>query len=626
MNSQIKTDLARSLADENTRQAYLHPKKQSIFQIYKYAYKPIKSDKKLKVSSFFYSLVTGLSPILSAFILSYLVWFLSGPNPDITTGLKYIGLYCLAYLILTVSEKQIYYRTYNDFSKIRINFLHDFLKKMMTMDYGLYENSDFLDHISRGLNVFSGNSFGLEGSYHKVFDLGGQTLALILLGLILSFLSPWIFLGGLVMIFVFIKLKDLAAAYQHKRADQLNTYDRKLSSFSQATADFKKGKDLRLYFFKDLISQKLEEFSQDYGLAYKEFKKVDRLLSPVLALIVVAIEGLAYYLLYGKISAGDLSIFNLSLFISGLSLFIVYVNKIADGISFINRELLYFQDAIDFFSVDLNSKRGEEALDLSSGLEIEFKNVTFSYPNTEKVVLDNLSFKVEKGQRLALVGVNGAGKSTIAKLLLGLYKPTGGQILLNGIDIEDISLSSLNQAMTGVFQEVEPLAMTIGENLVATNEAIDADKAWKVLDQVGLGDKVRAYEKQLDTPLTKIIHDDGTLLSGGENQKLAIARALYKDSAKLIIMDEPTASLDALAEEKIYKDLDQIIGAKSLIFISHRLASTRFCDKILLLDGGSIAECGTHKELLAKNGLYKKMFDTQGKYYLEGEEGSTNEK
>lgn len=146
------------------------------------------------------------------------------------------------------------------------------------------------------------------------------------------------------------------------------------------------------------------------------------------------------------------------------------------------------------------------------------------------------------------------------------------------------------------------------------------------MDQVGLGNKVRAYEKQLETPLTKIIHDDGTLLSGGENQKLAIARALYKDSAKLIIMDEPTASLDALAEEKIYKDLDQLIGAKSLIFISHRLASTRFCDKILLLDGGSIAECGTHKELLAKNGLYKKMFDTQGKYYLEGEEGKADEK
>lgn len=428
------------------------------------------------------------------------------------------------------------------------------------------------------------------------------------------------------MIFVFIKLKDLSAAYQHKRADQLNTYDRKLSSFAQTTADFKKGKDLRLYFFKDLISKKLEEFSKDYGNAYKDFKKVDLYISPLLALIVVAVEGLAYYLIYGKISAGDLSIFNLSLFISGLSLFIGYVNKIADGISFINRELLYFQDAIDFFSVDLNSKRGDEALDLSSGLEIEFKNVTFSYPNTEKKVLDNLSFKVEKGQRLALVGVNGAGKSTLAKLLLGLYKPTGGQILLNGLDIEDISLASLNQAMTGVFQEVEPLAMTIGENLVAKNEAIDEDKAWKVLDQVGLGDKVRAYEKGLDTPLTKIIHDDGTLLSGGENQKLAIARALYKDSAQLIIMDEPTASLDALAEEKIYRDLDQLIGDKSLIFISHRLASTRFCDKILLLDGGSIREWGTHKELLAKNDLYKKMFDTQGKYYLDGEEGRPDER
>ncbi|MDO5028898.1 MAG: ABC transporter ATP-binding protein [Bacillota bacterium] len=624
MTENIKKDLTRSLADEKIRQAYLHPKKHSIFQIYKYAYVPIRKDKALRIKSFFYSLFTGINPIISAFIMSYLVGILSKDQASFQEALRAVIIYSILFLTLTIGEKQIYYRTYNQFSRIRIGLLHDFCKKLMTMDYGLYENSEFLDHISRGLNAFASNNSGLEGSYHRIFDLGGQTLALVLLGLILLALSPGIFLAGLLAIFILTKLNKLSASYQHQRVDKLNVHNRRLDSFAQTAADFKKAKDLRLYFFQDLILEKLGEFSKAYTDYFSHYKKMDKLLAPVLALVVVAVEALAYYFIYQKIGAGSLSPGRLTLFISALGLFIFYLNKISDNLTFISRELLFYQDGIDFFQADLNSTRGDQDLDSASAVDIEFKNVSFSYPVSQEIVLDNLSFKLEKGQRLALVGVNGAGKSTIAKLLLGLYKPSKGQILLNGVDLNDLSQEAIKRLMTGVFQEVDPLAMTIEKNVASTKENIDRQRVWQVLDQVGLGDKVRTYKDGLQRPLTKIIYDHGTLLSGGENQKLAIAKALYKKDAQIIVMDEPTASLDALAEEKIYKDLDRLVGAKTLIFISHRLASTRFCDKIALLDGGAISEFGTHQELMAKGGLYKEMYDTQGKYYKEDKEDKAN--
>lgn len=624
MKENIKEDLTRSLSDEEIRDAYLHPKKHSIFQIYKYAYIPINKDKGLRVKTFLYSIITGINPLIQAFIMSYLVGLLSGDNINREGAFGVVLAYSILFLVLTIGEKQLYYRTYNKFSRIRIGLLHDFCKKLMTMDYGLYENSRFLDHISRGLKAFASNNSGLEGAYHRIFDLGGQTIALFLLGIILMFLSPGIFLAGLLAIFIMVRLNKLSASYQHERVDKLSVHNRRLESFLQIGSDFKKAKDLRLYFFQDLILEKLGEFSKDYISYFSHYKKMDKLLAPVLALILVGVEGLAYYFIYGKIRGGDLDPGRLTLFISGLSLFIFYLNKVSDSLTFINMELLFYQDGIDFFQADLRSNRGDKDFDLDSEVDIEFRNVSFYYPSSEELVLDNLSFKVEKGQRLALVGVNGAGKSTIGKLLLGLYKPTKGQILLNGIDLNDLSQDTINRLMTGVFQEVDPIAMTIEKNVASTNVDIDRKRVWEVLDEVGLGNKVRSFKGGLKTPLTKIIYDNGCLLSGGENQKLAIARALYKESAKILLMDEPTASLDALAEEKIYRDLDVLLGAKTLIYISHRLASTRFCDKIALLDGGVISEFGSHEDLMERGGLYKEMFDAQGKYYKEDKEENTN--
>ena len=275
----------------------------------------------------------------------------------------------------------------------------------------------------------------------------------------------------------------------------------------------------------------------------------------------------------------------------------------------------YVYDFFSFMDEDLGERGGTHPAIAGDTLEIEFKNVSFKYPRTEKYIFRNLDFTIHKGERLAIVGVNGAGKSTLVKLMTGMFEPTEGEILINGIPIGKFDKKALYSMFSVVFQDVNVLAYTVLENVSCHAEG-DRARAMDALDRVGLGEKVRAYPKGLDQTLLKIIEEDGTDLSGGEAQKLAIARALYKN-ANMVIMDEPTAALDALAEAEIYENFASLVAGKTAVYISHRLASTRFCDHIALFDGSGLAEYGTHDTLMALGGKYYEMFTVQGKYYSE---------
>ena len=247
-------------------------------------------------------------------------------------------------------------------------------------------------------------------------------------------------------------------------------------------------------------------------------------------------------------------------------------------------------------------------------LEIVFDHVTFRYPGTEKNIFTDLSFTIHSGERLAVVGVNGAGKSTLVKLMTGLFAPTEGHIYLNGVDITTLKKSELYSLYSAVFQEVNVLAFTIRENVACASENVDDARVKTALDKVGLWKKVEGFENGLDQMMLKVIDENGTDFSGGERQKLSIARGLYKDAA-MVIMDEPTAALDALAEAEIYENFSSLVEGKTAVYISHRLASTRFCDKIALFDADGLAEYGNHDELMEQKGKYYEMFMIQGKYY-----------
>lgn len=254
---------------------------------------------------------------------------------------------------------------------------------------------------------------------------------------------------------------------------------------------------------------------------------------------------------------------------------------------------------IDFYTVD----------------SIEFKEVSFTYPSAEKSTINNMSFKVNKGENIAIVGENGAGKTTAIKLLCGLYYPTEGDILINGKNSRDFSSSSYFDLFSAVFQDHNFLPMTIAENICAASD-YDKEKLYAALEKSGIMDKINSLEKKENTLMVKDVYKEAADFSGGEKQKLLLAKAIYKN-APVLILDEPTAALDPIAENELYLKYNEMTDNKISFFISHRLSSTRFCDKILFIKDGTIAESGTHEELMAQKGAYYRMYQIQSYYYKE---------
>lgn len=274
---------------------------------------------------------------------------------------------------------------------------------------------------------------------------------------------------------------------------------------------------------------------------------------------------------------GELTIGNFTLYLASAGTFFEYVSTLLNGVAGVmarSREVDDFRSFLDFEGGD-DKKDGKE-LPKAEKYEFVFENVSFKYPKAERYALKNLNLTLAAGERLAVVGLNGAGKSTMIKLLLRLYEPTEGRILLNGVDVREYNKESYYNAFAPVFQQVELFAFPMDENVsMKEPERTDGAKAKECLEAAGLTEKLASLPNGTKTELLKIVHDDGVDLSGGEKQKLALARALYKD-APVVVLDEPTAALDALAEAKLYEDFDKLIGGKTAVYISHRLSSTQF--------------------------------------------------
>lgn len=610
----LKENLAQNLKDEEVIKSYLRADKLSNFDLLKMAYEPFKDNLKIKLSLVLYPITAGLIPIIEAFIMYYLVGLIE-KNTDLRTMIFVILAYALIIFICSMVSNQIERRTYSTYMGTRLESFIKASGPIMEMDYGLGENSLFIAEFSRGFEPFSNNVTGLEGIYHDMYKLLANILSFVIISVIMAKLSPLIFIFAIISILIQLAIRTYTDRYRHSHMGELNKVRRKTDAYYKEASDFRFAKDIRVFSFKGRFIEGFKPLVGNVVKISRTFIKPEMFLSPVLAVLIVGVEALCYYFLTGKILADQITLKNLTLLITSVAIYSNVVLTLVINIAQTRSNLLYVADGFDMLRVDLKSDAGEEKI--TGPMSIEFRNVSFSYPLSNVNVLENLSFTIKEKEKVAIVGVNGAGKSTIVSLILGLYKPTAGEIYINGINANDLDLKERYAAFTTVLQNVEPLAVSIAENVAATDENIDRERVIDSIKKAGLGYKLDQLPKGIDTQMTRNIHDDGTLFSGGENQKLAIARALYKENSGALIMDEPTAALDALAEEKIYRDLDEISKDKTLIFISHRLASTRFCDKIMLLDGGKITEYGTHEELLNQDGLYKEMYESQRKYYLE---------
>lgn len=388
----------------------------------------------------------------------------------------------------------------------------------------------------------------------------------------------------------------------------------KFDYYYKLSKDLTASKDIRLYGFTDYfiagiakLITGLEDITAKYMHQSVRVGSTRALLN--LARELVAYAYLTYLVCRGRLSVSDF-IFYFGI-ITGFSNWIVQLVYNYSNIERCCNDCRGFRDFIE----STEENKDKPSVDFDNVNSIEFKNVNFTYPNAEKSTINNMSFKVNKDENIAIVGENGAGKTTAIKLLCGLYYPTEGDILINGKNSKSFSADSYFDLFSAVFQDYNFLPMTIAENICATSN-YDKEKLNSAFKKAGITDKINALPDKEKSFMIKDVYKNAVDFSGGEKQKLLLAKAIYKN-APVLILDEPTAALDPISENELYLKYNEMTDNKISFFISHRLSSTRFCDKILFIKNGTIAESGTHEELMALKGAYYRMYQIQSYYYQE---------
>lgn len=505
--------------------------------------------------------------------------------------------------------------SYMRLTRLRMEYICSQFSKVLRMDYPLCEDDQFFDRYEKAFRSTSGDNNGVQAVYLSLFKAPAMALTVLVLAVFIGLKNPAILAAITVNIAAVALISRRVHAFRFSKREELGHAERRKDYFLKTTHDFSYGKDIRVYNLRDRVIANCKREIQGYVdilrvIAGREY------LWGFIGLITLFISDAATYGLLALDVVRGMSIADFSMYLAAAVSLSLYLKNLTKEATTILNEGEYVNELFSFLDKDLSGTQGSRGPIVNDTLEIEFRDVSFKYPRSEKYIYEHLNLTIRKGERLALVGVNGSGKSTLVKLITGLFHATEGQILINGTPIEEFSQKALFSMFSAVFQEVNIIAYTVLEN-VAGCENGDRARAEEALKMAGLREKIASLPKGLDTVMLKVIDEEGAIFSGGESQKLAIARALYKD-ANMVIMDEPTAALDALAEQEIYEHFDELTQGKTALYISHRLASTRFCDRIILLDGARIAEEGTHAQLMAKHGRYYEMFTVQGKYYTQG--------
>ena len=567
-----------------------------------------------KIVAFFgiYIFTIGFSPIINILFSKVIINQVaqkSGWNLIVQTILLISGLLLLVELLkeyaLTVFDSKITY--------IRFKFLAKFYKRVMQIDYDKLELPDTLDKVEQLCFFMGSTQKGMAVYLRECLECAADILFMTVFIAFLISLKKWVILVIVLCGMMSFLIHRKQYFFEYSKELEFAGIRRKQQYYEHVFSKDSYGKDIRVFGMKNWLTGLMKQNVNRYSVVVNQIIRKNCLANSFNTVFLCIREAIVYgYLIYevlaGHILVGDFA-FYLLLMMQYASTIIRFAGNCAE-ISCEDKKLLLFRQFLDTKEADESGKA-----DKVNDFHLIFENVSFKYPGTDKEVLKNISFEIQKGERIGIVGENGSGKTTLIKLICGFYKPVSGRILINGVPIQDIKKDALNAYISAVFQDINILDFTIEENVAMKSERnVDNERCDRALEHSELIKKVSDLKNGKKTFIGKSIDEEGIYLSGGESQRIVISRGDYKD-ASLIMMDEPTSALDPIAEKEMYERYNNMTSGGTSIYISHRLSSTKFCDKIIVLKDGCICELGTHDELMNINGVYAELYKIQSQYY-----------
>lgn len=555
-----------------------------------------------------------INVIMPKFVIDEAAAVIGGGAEHIKTAAFYIGVFVGLNLLFNASSNIIRHiinvakEWFDEYIDVQIG------DHAMAMDFENTETPEALDTLQKAKEGMDWYSGGVCGILDAVMFIIQQAALLCGVSVVILLTCPLLLpvqIISLIIISVFnAKNNEIQKASFLKLAKSNRVFWYVLYEL----ADFRLGKDIRLYESADMMCGKAEHFSDIQSTEWINVDGKTCKNSWVMDIVNSIRDGISYFYIGFLALTKAITIGDFSMCIGGSSKFYWSLHRIITGVQDISKRCDYAHKYIEFMEYPAAMVKGEKPVKIGEHV-IEFVNVGFKYPRSENYVLKNINIKIASGEHLSIVGLNGAGKTTFIKLLCRLYDVTEGEILIDGVNIKEYDQEEYRRLFAVVFQDFQLFAFSLRENIALCGES-DDDRINEVLKQSGLYGDAQKLEHGLDTTLFKSFDEKGTELSGGQKQKTAICRALYKN-APIVILDEPTAALDPVAEYDIYRQFNTLVGGKTAIYISHRLSSCKFCDKIAVFAEDTIKEYGTHDELAdIRNGIYSEMFAAQAQYYV----------
>lgn len=535
-----------------------------------------------------------------------------------------------ALVLMLLSGLRSYVDTNALFGRIAVRSQGIYLsisRKYAETSYPNLLNTDFLALGEKASAACAGNSESSEAIWTTLTDLMTSCIGFIVYLALLTNLNLWLaaLVAATTAVSYFASKRINEWGYLH-RSEELEL-TKKIEYANKTATSREFAKDIRMFglrgWLEDLWGSTMRLYS-----AFCAKRERKYIWANIIDIVLTFLRnGIAYAFLIGITVKNGLPASQFLLYFAALSGFAQWVVEILDKLSVMHKQSLDISTIREFLDwdepFDLNG--GERiAFEPNKQYEIRLDNVSFRYPKADKDTLSHINLTVHPGEKLAIVGLNGAGKTTLVKLVCGFLDPTEGRILLNGEDIRKFNRNDYYALFSAVFQEFSVLDVTVKENVAQCVDGIDETRVWQCIDKAGLTEKIQSLPKGIETHLGRRVFKDGVEFSGGQTQRLMLARALYKN-APILVLDEPTAALDPIAENDIYQKYNDMTHGRTSFFISHRLASTRFCDRIIFVDGGKIAEEGTHDELLKNGGGYAYLFEVQSKYYRSDNQDGTSD-